>query len=162
MKETPEGVSQQCLTPLENAAIIDLLSNMEAKEEEIARQVILLQVLVTLVGAGVVFSIRSSPEYAIAVLSGGGASVVNGVMLVWKMRQVASHPAYEAHHQLRLLYFYAAERFLVVLVLFCFCLAVLKLSPLALLGGFVAGQVVLPVGRLFLSGFKTEIVNKNV
>ena len=162
MSEIHDSVSQQCLTPPENAAIISMLSNIEAKEEEIARQVILLQVLVTLVGAGIVFSIRSSPEYAIAVLSGGGTSAVNGVMLVWRMSQAASRPVYEAHHQLRLLYFYAAERFLVVLVLFCFCLAVLKLSPLALLGGFVVGQVVLPMGRLFLSGFKTEIVNKNV
>jgi hypothetical protein len=51
------------------------------------------------------------------------------------------------------MYYYAAERFLVVLVLLCLCIAVLKLSPLGLLGGFVIGQAVLPAGRLLLSSF---------
>jgi hypothetical protein len=73
--------------------------------------------------------------------------------LAWRMDRAALHPAHEAHHQLRLMYYYAAERFLVVLVLLCLCIAVLKLSPLGLLGGFVIGQAVLPAGRLLLSSF---------
>lgn len=136
--------------------------DIEAKEKKIARRVVLLQIVVTLVGACVGYSIKGAPEFA-AILSGGGTSVVNGAMLVWRMSQFASRHVCDAQYQLKLMYFYAIERFLVVVVLFCLCIVVLKLSPLVLLGGFVMGQVVLPVGRLFLSGFVTEIMaNKNV
>ena len=162
MSKDVGDAQQQCLTPPENAAIIAALFDVEAKEKLIARQVILLQMVVTLIGASIAYSIKGTPQFAIAVLSGGGISVVNGALLAWRMVRAALHPAHEAHHQLRLMYFYAAERFLVVVALLCLCITVLKLTPLALLGGFVMGQAVLPVGRLFLSSFKTEIVTKNV
>lgn len=162
MSKDVGDAQQQCLTPPENAAIINAHFDVEAKEKKIARQVILLQMVVTLIGASIAYSIKGTPQFAIGVLSGGGVAVVNGALLAWRMVRAALHPAHEAHHQLRLMYFYAAERFLVVIVLLCLCIAVLKLSPLALLGGFVMGQAVLPVGRLFLSSFKTEIVTKNV
>jgi len=152
-------VRQQCLTPPENAAIIAALLDVEAKEKIIARQVILLQIVATLIGASIAYSIKGTPQFAIAVLSGGAISVVNAALLAWRMARTALHPAHEAHHQLRLLYFYAAERFLVVVALLSLCLA-LKLSPLALVGGFVIGQALLLAGRLFLSRLK--IVNKNV
>jgi len=148
-------LQQQCLTPPENAAIISALLDVEAKEKKIASQVILLQIVVTLFGASIAYSINSTPQFAIAVLSGGGISVVNGGLLAWRMVRAALHPAHEAHHQLRLMYFYAAERFLVVVVLLCICIAVLKLSPLALLGGFVMGQAVFLAGRFILSNSKT-------
>jgi hypothetical protein len=155
-------VLQQCLTPPENAAIIAALLDAEAKEKKIARQVILFQIVVTLFGAIIAYSIKGTPQFAIAVLSGGGISVVNAALLAWRMVRAALHPAHEAHHQLRLMYLYAIERFLVVLVLLCMCIAVLKLSPPALLAGFVTGQSVLLVARLLLSKIKTEIVTKNV
>jgi hypothetical protein len=156
------NLQQECLTLPENAAIIVALLDAEVKEKKMARQVILLQIAVTLIGASVAYSINGTPQFAIAVLSGGGVSVVNGILLAWRMIRAALHPAHEAHHQLRLMYYYAAERLLVVVALLCLCIVVLKLSPLGLLGGFVIGQAVLPVGRLLLSSFKTEIVTKNV
>jgi len=141
---------QQCLTPPENAAIIPALLDVEAKEKKIARQGILLQVVATLFGASIAYSIKGSPQFAIAVLSGGAISIVNATLLAWRMARAALHPTQEAHHQLRLMYFYAAERYLVVVLLLCICFAVLKLSPLALLGGFVMGQLLMVAGRLFL------------
>jgi ATP synthase protein I len=148
-------MQQQCLTPPENAAIIVALFDVEAKEKKIARQVILLQIVATLFGASIAYSIKGTPQFAIAVLSGGAVSVVNAALLAWRMARAALHPAHEAHHQLLLMYFYAAERFLVVVVLFCMCIVVLKLSPLALLGGFVMGQAVFLASRFILSSFKT-------
>jgi ATP synthase protein I len=145
-------IHQQCLTPPENAAIIAALFDVEAEEKKIARQIIMLQIVVTLIGASIAYSIKGTPQFAIAVLSGGGISVLNGALLAWRMTPETLHPAPEA--QLRLLYFYAAERFLVVVALLGLCIAALKLLPLALLGGFVMGQAVLPAGRLFLSRFK--------
>jgi small-conductance mechanosensitive channel len=141
---------QHCLTPPENAAIILAVLDVEAKEKKLARQGILLQVVATLFGASIAYSIKGTPQFAIAVLSGGAISIVNATLLAWRMSRAALHPAQEAHHQLRLMYFYAAERYLVVVLLLCICFAVLKLSPLALLGGFVMGQTLMLAGRMFL------------
>ena len=59
------------------------------------------------------------------------------------------------------MYFCAAERFLAVVTSLGICLAVLKLSPLAVLGGFVLGQAVLLSARLLLN-IKIESGVKNV
>ena len=168
MRKNVDETQQQCLTLPENAAIIAALRDVEAKEKKLTRRVVWLQMLVTLIVAGIVYSIKGMPQLFIAVLSGGGIAVANGALLAWRMARTAMHSAHEAHHpgdaqrQLRLMYFYAAERFLVVVALLALCLVALKLSPLALLGGFVIGQAVLITGRLFLSSFETEIVTKNV
>lgn len=140
----------QRLTPPENAAIIAALFGVEAKEKKLARQVLGSQMVVALAVAGMAYGMKGTPQYALAVLSGGGISVVNGALLSWRMSRAALSSVQNAHHQLRLMYFYAAERFLVVVVLLGLCMAALKLSPLALLGGFVMGQAVLLAARLFL------------
>jgi len=148
---------QQCLTPPKNAAIIAALFAVEAKEKRLARQVVGLQVAITLITTGIAYSLNGTLQYAIAVLSGGLVSVLNGALLAWRMSRAALHSAQEAHHpssaqhQLRLMYFYAAERFLVVVVLLGLCMAVLKLAPFAVLGGFVMGQAALLAARLFLN-----------
>lgn len=168
MSEEVAKIQQQCLTPSEKAAIIAALFDVEAREKKLARQVVWLQMMATLVVASIAYSTKGTPQFALAVLSGGGVSVVNGALLAWRMSRSASYSAYEAHHslgahhQLRLLYFYAAERFLVVVALLGLCMAALKLSPLALLAGFVMGQSVLLAARLLLNKIKTEIVTKNV
>ena len=123
---------------------------VEAQEKKLARRVVALQVVVTLVVAGLAYGMKGAPHLVWAVLSGGGVSVFNGALLAWRMSRAALTSVQDTHHQLRFMYFYAAERFLVVVVLLGLCLAVLKLSPLALLGGFVLGQAVLLMARLFL------------
>lgn len=59
------------------------------------------------------------------------------------------------------MYFYAAERFLAVVVLLGLLLATLKDSPLMVISGFVLGQAVLLAARLLLR-IKTESGSKNV
>lgn len=145
---------QQCLTPPENAAIIAALFKVEAKENKLARQVVRLQILIILIVTSIAYVTKGTPQFALAVLSGGGISVVNGALLAWRMSRAALTSVQNAHHQLRLMYFYAAERFLLVSVLLLLCMSVLKLSPLALLGGFVMGQAVLLSARLLLIRFK--------
>ena len=148
---------QQRLTPPENIAIIAALLEVEAKEKKLARQVVGLQLAITLLVASMVYVISGSPQTALAALCGGGISVVNGTLLAWRMSRAALSSVQNAHHQLRLLYFYAAERFLVVVVLLGLFMAVLKLSIFAVLGGFVLGQTVLLTARLFLGRFTNEI-----
>jgi hypothetical protein len=144
-------IAEHRLTPPLNAAIIPPLFKAEVQEKQLARKVISLQALATLLAAGIAaYCWRSSPQYAIAVLGGGGISVLNGALLAWRMSRVAVYPAQDAHLQLRLMYFYAAERFLAVAALLGISLGVLKLSPLAVLSGFVLGQTVLLTARLLL------------
>lgn len=156
MRKNACEVPQQCLTPPESVTIIATLCAVEAKEKRLARQVVGLQATIVLIVAGIVYSLNGAAENAVAVLSGGLVSALNGALLAWRMSRAALHHAHEAchsggaHRQLRLMYFYAAERFLVVVALLCLCMAALKLSPLAVLGGFVMGQAVLLAARLFL------------
>lgn len=125
-----------------------------------ARQVVGLQAATALIAAGIAYGLNGTPQDAVAVLSGGLVSALNGALLAWRMSRVAlrfAHAAREhssAHHQLRLMYFYAAERFFLVVVSLGLAMAILKL-PLAVLGGFVLGQAALLVARLFLR-IKTE------
>ena len=156
-----DDTTRQSLTPPLNASIIPPLLKAEAQEKQLARRVIWLQILITLGAAGAAYGWKSSPQYAIAVLGGGLVSVLNGALLAWRMYRAALHPAQDAHQQLRLMYFCAVERFLAVVVSLGVCMAVLKLSPLAVLGGFVLGQAVLLSARLFLK-IKTESGVKNV
>lgn len=142
--------TQQCLTPPENAAIIAALFKVEAKEQKLARRVIQIQIVVVMAVAAIAFGVNGTPHIALAVLSGGGISVVNGALLAWRMSRAASASVQNAHHQLRLMYFYAAERFLVVVALLGSSMVTLKISPLALLGGFALGQAVLLIARLLL------------
>lgn len=152
---------EQRLTPPLNAAIILALLKAEVQEKKLARKIVGLQVLIILAAAGAAYGWKSSPQYAIAVLGGGGVSVLNGALLAWRMSRAALHSAHDAHQQLRLMYFYAAERFLAVVALLGICLAVLKFSPLSVLGGFVLGQAVLLAGRLLFK-IETESGLKNV
>lgn len=158
MRKSVIDTKQQCLTPPESATIIATLCAVEEnREKRLARQVACLQAAIALIAAGIVYSLDGVRQYAVAVLSGGVVSAFNGILLAWRMSRAALHSDPEAHRfggahrQLRLLYFYAAERFLAVVVLLGLCLAVLKLPPLALLGGFVMGQAVLLSARLFLN-----------
>lgn len=168
MDKNAGDLQRQSLTPLENAAIIAALYAAEAREKKLARKVVGFQVAMALIIAGVAYSWNGLPQFALAVLSGGLVSSVNGALLAWRMSRSVLHSGREAHcsadahYQLRLMYFYVAERFLVVFVLLGLCMAVLKLLPLAVLGGFVVGQAVLLAAQLILSRFKTETVIKNV
>ncbi len=143
-------IAEQRLTPPLNAAIIAALFTAEVQEKRLARKVIGLQTIAMLVAAGVTAVCwESSPQYAIGVLIGGGISVFNGALLAWRMSR-ASHSSHDAHQQLTIMYFYAAERFLAVVAMLGISLAVLKLSPLAILSGFVLGQTVLLAARLLM------------
>ncbi|MEQ1533809.1 MAG: ATP synthase subunit I [Sideroxydans sp.] len=146
--------AEDCLTPPLNAAIIAALLKAEAQEKKQAQRITGLQFIFVVVASVCVFSFGATPQYAIAVLSGGGVSVLNGALMAWRMSRANQRSAHDAHLQLRLLYFYAAERFMAVVVSLILVMAVLKL-PLAVLGGFVLGQTVLLTARLFLR-IKTE------
>ena len=147
---------RQSLTPPLNAAIIAALLIAEEQEKKLAARVLVLQALVIIVAAGLAdLCWKSSSQLAIAVLGGGGGSLLNSALISWRMSRVSALPNQDANQQLRLMYFYAAERFISVVVMLGVCLALLKLMPLGVLGGFILGQAVLLVARLIMK-IKTE------
>jgi len=146
----------QGLTPSENLAIIPAVLDAEVKEIRIAHRIVCLQVGVALVVTSIAYASNSAPGIALAVFGGGFVSVANGALLAWRYSRSVScsrhetHHSLDVHHQLRLLYFYAAERFLVVVALLGLCMVALKMAPLAVLVGFVIGQSVQMAARIFL------------
>lgn len=145
---------QERLTPPLNAAIIAALAEAEVQEKQQIRRVTWVQFIVAVIAGSTTLGVGATPQLAIAVLIGGGVSVLNGAMMAWRMSRANQRSAHDAHLQLRLMYFYAAERFFLVVVSLGLAMAILKL-PLAVLGGFVLGQAALLVARLFLR-IKTE------
>jgi len=145
---------QERLTPPLNVAIISALAEAEAKEKQQMRRVTGVQLLVSVTAGGAALGVGATPQLAIAVLIGGGVSVLNGAMMAWRMSRANNRSAHDAHLQLRLMYFYTTERFFLVVVSLGLAMAILKL-PLAVLGGFVLGQAALMAARLFLR-IKTE------
>lgn len=145
---------QERLTPPLNAAIIAALQEAEVQEKQQIRRVTWVQLFVAIIAGSAALGVGASPQLAIAVLIGGGVSVLNGAMMAWRMSRANQRSAHDAHLQLRLMYFYAAERFFLVVVSLGLAMAILKL-PLAVMSGFVLGQASLLVARLFLR-IKTE------
>jgi len=149
-----EGI--QSLTPPLNAAIILPLFYAEVHEKALAQKVLGLQALVALLAAAFMMMAREDSSLeVIAMLAGGAVSVLNGALLAWRMSRVSRYATQSAHLQLRFMYYCAAERFLLVAFLLAICMAVLRWSPIFVLGGFVLGQSVLLTARLFLK-IKTE------
>lgn len=149
MDSTKGSDERESLTPPLNAAIIAKLLIVEDKEKKLAKGLLWLQAAVTLIATGITaYFSKNSQQIAIAVLCGGGVSILNNALLTWTMTRAALYSNHDAHQQLRLLYFYAIERFLVTVLLLAICLVVIRFAPLAVIGGFVLGQTVLLLARL--------------
>jgi ATP synthase protein I len=70
-------------------------------------------------------------------------SLLNVMLLEWRRKQADRGPALTAGQSLRVLYRSAVERFVLVALLFAAGIGALALYPLALLTGFIAGQLAL-------------------
>lgn len=94
-----------------------------------------------LVGLAVVsFFTLSGRFQALSVLFGGAMAVLNLVLLEWRRYQADTGRALTAGQSMWALYRSAIERFALVLALFALGMGGLRLEPLPLLIGFIAGQ----------------------
>jgi len=89
----------------------------------------------------------------ISVLWGGLAALANSVLLLWRM-QPERRPTANPQRHLRKMYRSSLERFFVVTMLLALGMLKLKLAPLAVLLGFVVGQMALVVVPL-IRGIKS-------
>ena len=88
------------------------------------------------------------------MLWGGLTALANTVLLTWRM-VYGDRPAQNAQAHVRLMYRSSLERFFVVCGLLALGMLRLELAPLAVLLGFLAGQMVLVVVPI-LRGIKVK------
>lgn len=120
------------------------------------RRVVSGQLLVALV-AGVAIIVFQGWEkglgVALSVVYGSGVALANTLLLMWRLGRSARRQSMDANRQLRTFYLSSVERFLVVATLLVAGMTALGLSPLALLAGFVLGQLTLLIAG-FMGGIK--------
>ena len=116
-----------------------------------ARKLVVLQLLLLAVTSAVFF-VRYGGFQAVSVWGGGVIAMTHTLLLEWRRGCADSGRALSGGESLRLLYRTALERFVLVILLFALALGVLQLEPLALIAGFIAGQLALFVTRIY----KTE------
>jgi len=83
--------------------------------------------------------------YVYALWFGAGMAALNVLLVVRCARRDARFPERKPQHSLAAVFICVAQRFVVVTLLFAFGLGVLALPPLALIAGFIAGQLVMVI-----------------
>jgi ATP synthase protein I len=82
---------------------------------------------------------------AVSVWYGGGIAVTNGLVQARCLQRDAQAPQRSPQQSLVAVYVCVLQRFLLVALLFALGLGALELEPLAVLAGFVAGQIALVI-----------------
>ena len=115
------------------------------------RKLAILQLLL-IAAASVIFFMLYGAFQAASVWCGGLIAMTHVLLLEWRRRRADRGRALSAGESLRLLYRTALERFVLVALLFAVALGTLQLDPLALITGFIVGQLAL----VFTELIKTE------
>ncbi len=113
------------------------------------RNVLLIQLLITAVITAVA-GVLSGKPVAIAALFGGLIVASNTLLQLWHMRRAERIAKEDAERILRIVYRCAAERIFSTVALFLIGLVALKLNPLGLLVGFIAGQMAIVLTKYLL------------
>jgi F0F1-type ATP synthase assembly protein I len=80
-----------------------------------------------------------------SALFGGGIAMMNAALVDRCTRRDAASPERTPQQSLAAIYMCVVQRFLLAALMFAFGLGVMKLTALALLAGFIAGQFVMVV-----------------
>ena len=108
------------------------------------RRLLLLQIALVAVTSAVflaVFDVFS----AVCVWYGGGVAAMNGLLQARCLHRDAQAPQRSPQQSLVAVYVCVVQRFLLIALLFGLGLGALKLDALAVLTGFVAGQIALVI-----------------
>ena len=107
-----------------------------------AGKLLVLQLLLLAVTSAV-FYVRYGGFQAGSVWGGGIIAMAHTLLLEWRRGCADSGRALSAGESIRLLYRTALERFVLIALLFALALGVLQLDAVALITGFIAGQLAL-------------------
>jgi len=108
--------------------------------------------LLLIAATSVIFFMVYGAFLAGSVWCGGLIAMTNVLLLEWRRLGADRGRVLSAGESLRLLYRTAVERFLLVLLLFAVALGTLQLDPLALITGFIVGQLALLFTVLIKTG----------
>jgi hypothetical protein len=109
------------------------------------RNTLILQLFIALIVAAY-WSTQADFMTAVAGLFGGLMVVVNTLWQMRSMHQAEKVADDDVQANMGLLYRYAMQRFVITLALFALGMKFLDMDPLALLSGFIAGQLSLLFG----------------
>jgi len=90
-----------------------------------------------------VFLIIFESLSAISVFCGGGIAAGNALLVARCARRDAQAPERSPQQSLAAIYICLVQRFVIIAVLFALVLGALQLDPLAVLAGFIVGQLVM-------------------
>ena len=138
-----------CLTARQKIINMPPLSE-SAKEKITGLRIVMLQVAIAVAATAAAYFYSHSWSVASANLWGAITAVLNGVLLVSGLSRAEKVKSYQPHHLLRAMYRISMERFFVVILLFAIAMGGLKLSAVAVLCGFVTGQVALILARILM------------
>ena len=108
------------------------------------RRLLLFQSL-TVAATAAVFLVIFETFSAVSVCYGGCLAAVNAVLLARCAHRDVKAPQRSPQQSLAAVYLCVVQRFLVIALLFALGLGLLKLKALALLTGFIAGQLVMVI-----------------
>lgn len=108
------------------------------------RRLLLNQLLLVGITAAV-FLVIFDMAYAVSTLYGGGIAIVNALIAARCARRDAQAPERTPQQSLAAVYVCVIQRFLVAALLFASGLGALQLEPLAMLAGFIAGQLMMVI-----------------
>ena len=106
------------------------------------RRLLLYQMLLV-AATSIVFLVIYEIFSAVSVWFGGGIAAMNILLQARCASRDAHRPERSPQQSLAAVYVCVIQRFLLVALLFALGLGALKLDPLAVLAGFVAGQIML-------------------
>jgi F0F1-type ATP synthase assembly protein I len=108
------------------------------------RRLLLFQSL-TVAATAAVFLVISETFSAVSVCYGGCVAAVNALLLARCAHRDRQEPQRSPQQSLAAVYLCVVQRFLLIALLFALGLGLLKLKALALLTGFIAGQLVMVI-----------------
>jgi F0F1-type ATP synthase assembly protein I len=108
------------------------------------RRLLLVQLLLIAVVSVPLF-LAYELSYVLSLWFGAGIAAINALLVVRCARRDARVPERKPQQSLAAVFICVAQRFVIAALLFAFGLGVLKLPPLALLAGFIAGQLVMVI-----------------
>lgn len=111
------------------------------KRSDDARSIVRLQATMAVVAA-VIGLVVGDGETAKAAFFGASIALLNTLLMLWRRCRAERQGQADAHRQLRALYVSAIERLVAVVAALAIGLKALELDPLALLAGFIAGQLI--------------------
>ncbi len=95
-----------------------------------------------LFAGGAIVGALAGAAPAVAATYGGGVALANQAMLSWRCQAVAADGGREGRALLKVFYRSSLERFLLVAILLALWFLLIKSRPLAVLAGFLTGQLV--------------------